>query len=162
MTAQECLQHRWLLVTDVTQLDTADHGTTNEIPSATEADGDTKDPTNCRQQSELTVSNCESTSIIVDELKSDESLSQPQPPTPRRQLSSTVDSPSGLRRALLLTLDGDNDVIVDHEPTKRYRCDVTSCDVVAVTSSAASHVTCCDGSSVLPAPLNCVTRVSVA
>jgi hypothetical protein len=150
-------------MTDVTQSNAKDDDVTSVIRFDTEVDGNVKNITTDGHELELTAS-CDITSIPLDQLRSDDTRSpsaQLHQHTPRRHLSSSGESPSGLRRALLLTLDGDSDVIV-HEPTKRYRCDVTNCDAVALTSSAALHVTFCDGSAVQPSPHrpSCAARVS--
>jgi len=64
------------------------------------------------------------------------------PSLPRSRVTSSVDSPSGQRRALFMTATSDDDdVLIDHEPTKKCRCEIDEVKQLASCVSTATVTT---------------------
>lgn len=123
MTAKQCLEHRWLTECQTDELKCEEgkqnvSEVDNNIPVVNVTDSD--DTAN-------------ETTTLSSSISSSTSL-------PRCRLSSSVESPSRQRRALVMTLTSDDDFIINHEPTKKCRCDIDEVKPLAASSVSSTTV----------------------
>jgi hypothetical protein len=126
MSAKQCLEHRWLsgCESDKLQCEEQREQTVDVLAN--------EDHITAIVHSEVDSTACETTNA-VSSVTASTSL-------PRCRLSSSIDSPSGQRRALIMTLTSDDDFIINHEPTKKCRCDIDEVKPLEATTVSTTTV----------------------